>query len=124
MKGSTDKERALGDYVRRRRLATGLSLRQAARRAGIDHTYWGKVELGELRSPNPRYLNAMAVVLEVPPQELFGLAGYYVPEQLPSFGPYLRAKYDLDAEGIAELHRLFEQIRARDGDDADERRAA
>ncbi|MGZ6609005.1 MAG: helix-turn-helix domain-containing protein [Solirubrobacteraceae bacterium] len=107
----------LGEYVRSRRTAKGFSLAQAERRSGVDLTYWSKLELGDVRAPNPRYLAAIANTLEVPVQELYGLAGYYLPEQLPSFGPYLRARYDLDAAAFAQLLAVFEQVSEQGDDD-------
>jgi transcriptional regulator with XRE-family HTH domain len=114
-KGENSKR--LGEFVRSRRHAKGLSLTHAERRSGVDATYWSKLELGEYKSPNPRYLAAMANTLGVPVQELYGLADYYLPDQLPSLAPYLRSRYELDDRQVAELYRLFEEIRARGGDD-------
>jgi len=112
----------LGKYVRARRHAKGLSLRQAERRSGVDLSYWSRLELGETRSPSPRHLALIARTIDVPVQELYGLAGYYLPEQLPSLAPYLRAKYGLDAAAISELQSVFEHIQARD--EADRKRGA
>jgi len=113
MKSKLDSTAALGKFIRTCRRAKGLSLAQAERRSGVDLTYWSRLERNELRSPNPRHLSAVASALEVPYQELFGLAGYYLPADLPSLRPYLRAKYALDSEGIAEVERVFAAIRDR-----------
>jgi len=116
----------LGDYVRARRHAMRLTLAQAERRSGVDATYWSKLELGEYKSPNPRYLVAIAHTLDVAVEELYGLAGYYLPTQLPSFAPYLRSRYDLDDRAVDELFAVFEQIRSETTNDLgdEERRPA
>jgi hypothetical protein len=50
-------------------------------------------------------------VLRVPVADLYGLAGYEIPEGLPTLQPYLRAKYDLPPEAVADLERYFELLR-------------
>jgi transcriptional regulator with XRE-family HTH domain len=120
---TNNKNNTLGEYVRARRHAKGLSLAQAEDRSGIDFTYWSRLELGELKSPNPRHLAAIAAALDLPVQELYGMAGYYLPKLLPSLGPYLRARYDLDADGIAQVLAVFEQLHDHD-DETPDRRAA
>ena len=49
-------------------------------------------------------------VLGVPIEDLYALAGYDSPKRLPSFQPYLRAKYDLPPEAISDLERYFELL--------------
>src|SRR5258708_30313310 len=94
----------LGAFVKARRTAKGLSLNQAERSSGVALTYWSRLERGDLKTPSPRHLAAIARAIDVPLEELYGLAGYILPEGLPSLKPYLRAKYGLDAAGIAELY--------------------
>jgi transcriptional regulator with XRE-family HTH domain len=114
-----ENSRRLGEYVRSRRHAKFLSLAQAERRSGVDATYWSKLELGEYKSPNPRYLVAIAHALDLPVEELYGLAGYYLPGQLPSFAPYLRSRYHLSDPEVDELNRLFDRISAESQADHD-----
>lgn len=40
------------------------------------------------------------------------MVGYEIPERLPSFSPYLRTKYDLPPEAVAELERYFDMLRS------------
>jgi transcriptional regulator with XRE-family HTH domain len=122
-KGENSKR--LGEYVRSRRHAKFLSLAQAERRSGVDATYWSKLEHGEYKSPNPRYLVAVAHALDLPVEELYGLAGYYLPQQLPSFAPYLRSRYHLSDPEVDELNGLFERISSEsNGEDGQSRRTA
>lgn len=102
----------LGKYVRSRRLSLSLDVRTAAEQAGVDHTYWRKLEAGQYRSPDPRYLKGIAKALDAPLADLYGLCGYAYTEDLPSFVPYLRSKYqDLPPQAIDELERYYELLR-------------
>lgn len=102
----------LGEYIRTRRLSMGLSLADAAEASDLDPSYWNRMENGHYQNPAPPHLSAIAEVLKVPVEDLYGLAGYDVPERLPSFQPYLRAKYNLPPEAISDLERYFEYLRS------------
>ena len=54
---------------------------------------------------------AIARALKVDFEDLYSLAGYESPERLPTFQPYLRAKYELPPEAVADLERYFELLR-------------
>jgi transcriptional regulator with XRE-family HTH domain len=101
----------LGDFIRARRLSRDLSLSDAAIASGLHRSYWSKLESGHYQTPRPWHLQAIAGVLEVPIEDLYALAGYDVPERLPSFKPYLRAKYELPPEAISDLERYFDLLR-------------
>ncbi len=114
--GTTDTEQ-LGDFVRKQRETAGLSLRAAARAAGIDHKYLFNIENGKVEQPGPRILVALARVLEVEVEDLYALAGYTMPEGLPTFEPYLRTKYGLPSEAVQQLDEYFAYLRQRYGSD-------
>jgi transcriptional regulator with XRE-family HTH domain len=89
-----------------------LDVRTCAEQAGIDHTYWRKLEAGLYRSPDPRHLKSIADVLDVPLIDLYGLCGYETAQGLPSLAPYLRSKYtDLPPEAVRDLEQYFEMLR-------------
>jgi transcriptional regulator with XRE-family HTH domain len=106
---------SLGEYIRARRLARDLSLSDAAELSGLHFSYWSKLENGRYASPSPKHLKVIAKALEVSFEDLYGLAGYDVPERLPTFKPYLRAKYELPPQAVAELERYFELLRSHYG---------
>src|SRR5579884_2514090 len=106
-----DGNRRIGKYVRARRLSLGLSLANAAEASNLDQSYWNRLENGYYQKPDPRLLPAIAETLQVDVADLYALAGYPVPKQLPGFQPYLRAKYDLPPEAIADLERYFDLLR-------------
>ena len=105
-------DNTLGEFVRARRDAKRLSLADAARLSGLDYKYWSKVESGGLQQPNPRYLAQIAKTIGISFEDLFGMVGYDIPERLPSFSPYLRTKYDLPPEAVADLERYFDMLRS------------
>jgi len=103
---------AFGRLIRRRRGELGLSLADVAAHSGIDDSYWSKLENGKVTSPTPRTLKQIARTLGLDAADLYALCGYEVPERLPAFEPYLRAKYELPPEAVADLERYFTQLRA------------
>lgn len=107
-----DGNQSLGDFVRSRRSSMDMSLAGAAALSDLDPSYWNKLENGHYRHPAPQHLHTIARVLEVPVEDLYALAGYAIPQRLPSFQPYLRAKYNLPPQAIAELERYFELLRS------------
>jgi transcriptional regulator with XRE-family HTH domain len=80
--------------------------------SGLHVSYWSKLETGHYKSPSPKHLQTIARVIDVRYEDLYGLAGYDTPERLPTFAPYLRAKYDLPAQAIGELERYFAMLRS------------
>lgn len=94
----------LGATIRRAREARHLSIRQAAIRLGVDRSYYRGIEIGD-RSLG-KYARPIAQLYGLDGDQLEALAS----TKLPTFGPYLRAMYDLDDETIAELEEHFEQV--------------
>ena len=109
------KNQTYADYVKTRRAELGLSLQDVTDISGLHFSYWCKIEAGNYSAPTPKYLKIIAKTLQVPIEDLYGLVGYDVPERLPSFTPYLRAKYDLPPEAIGDLERYFEFLRNQYG---------
>lgn len=101
----------LSDFIRTRRQSLGWNYQDCARHSGLHHSYWNKLENGHYRQPTQKYLRIIAKTLNVPVEDLFLLAGYELAAPLPSFTPYLRAKYSLPPEAVADLERYFELLR-------------
>jgi transcriptional regulator with XRE-family HTH domain len=106
------KNQTLGEYVRVRRESRGIDFSEAERLSGLDHTTWRKLEAGSPESPSPKTLQAIADTLKVPLDELYLLAGYKLSGKLPSFTPYLRARYHLPHQAVQELERYFDMLRS------------
>src|SRR6266568_5113723 len=93
----------LGEHVRHLRQARGLSVRGLAAQAKVDATWVSRLEHGTYSSPDPRSLLRLAGALDIDAEELYLDAGYGDGRGLPGFAPYLRAKYDLPADAVAQL---------------------
>lgn len=96
----------LGEVLRVAREGLGLSVRRLAARAGVHHATLARIELGEQR-PGPETLQLLALALELDEADLFALAGYRLPERLPAFPAYLRAKYRMPDEAASQLNEYF-----------------
>jgi transcriptional regulator with XRE-family HTH domain len=111
----------LGSYVQRLRQERALSLRALAARAGVDFSWLSKLEHGRYASPDARSLWRTARALEVETADLYLEAGFGDAHGLPGFAPYLRAKYHLPPEAIAQLEDHFalinEKYRANEPDE-------
>lgn len=66
----------VGDFIRDRRLAKGLSKRQLAEKAGISHSEVHRIENGERQNPSVPMLIALADALGIPQDDILVLAGY------------------------------------------------
>ena len=68
----------VGDFIRERRLAKGLSKRQLAEKAGISHSEVHRIENGERQNPSVPMLIALANALGIPQDDILVLAGYKI----------------------------------------------
>ena len=103
----------LGEYIKAQREALSVSQRQLAGRIGIHHSYLARLEAGDYAQPAPAILHRIAEALDLEPEDLFALAGHTVPHELPSFAPYLRAKYDISDQAARELTDYFRYMAER-----------
>jgi transcriptional regulator with XRE-family HTH domain len=99
-----ERARRLGEYIKAHREAQNLTILTLASRAGIDDGGLSRLEHGKVPYPRPNTLCAVATALHLPLADLYALAGYVVPDELPSIKPYLHAKYaELPEDVITEL---------------------
>lgn len=93
-----EQAKTLGRFLREHRSALDLSTHQLAARIGIDQATIVRLEQGAFAEPRPDTLRAVAEALGVSLADVFALADYVIPDDLPAFAPYLRSKYrDLPA---------------------------
>ena len=110
--------KALGSFFKEHRAALGLSTHQLAAQSGIDQATIVRLEQGAFIEPRPDTLRVVAEALGVSLADVFALADYVVPDELPTFTPYLRAKYrTLPPKAVAELQRYFDGLADRYGID-------
>src|SRR4051794_29502407 len=88
-----------GEWLRQRRREVGLGTTELAKRTGITDGTITRLEQGYIGTPDPRKLSRIAEALGLNLADVYAMAGYDAPAELPSFQPYLRRKYhDLPAE--------------------------
>jgi transcriptional regulator with XRE-family HTH domain len=100
----------LGAYVQRLRQERTLSVRGLAARAKVDFSWLSRLERGLIGSPDARSLWRIGRALNVEVADLYLEAGFGDAHGLPGFGPYLRAKYHLPPEAVAQLEAHFALI--------------
>lgn len=108
----------LGKWLKERRQAAGLSTVELAKRVGTTDGTITRIEQGAIASPDPNKLSRIAEALGLSLADVFEMADYAVPGDLPSFQPYLRRKYrDLPTGAVDDLEQAFAKIIARHGYD-------
>lgn len=104
----------LGALLREQRKKLGLSTHQLGAQAGMRQSTITRVEQGMFASPRPDKLARIAGVLGLSLADLYARAGYFVPDELPSFHVYLPAKYrQLPPAAVAQLVELFHELAAK-----------
>jgi transcriptional regulator with XRE-family HTH domain len=102
--------RQFGQYIKQLREKRKLSVRGLASKAGLNSGELSRMENGN-RNPRPDKLKALATALEVPLADLFAMAGYTVPYDLPSMAPYLHARYGhLPEETLSAVNDYLERL--------------
>ncbi len=113
-----DREQAkrLGGHLRSAREDKGYSLLRLAELTGIHDVTLGRLEAGAFAAPSADKLARIADALELPLADVYALADYAIPTDLPSFTPYLRAKYgDLPDDAVAQLERYAQRLARKHG---------
>lgn len=109
----------LGEYIRSARNEAGLSIRQLASLAGMNHSYLVKIETDQNDSPSADVLQRIAEVLEIDASELLAFVGVKPSSILPPATVYFRKKFGMSEAEAIEATRLIEQFtnKNRGGDD-------
>ena len=111
-----DQASRFGTYIKQVRQEKGLSSRALARAVGVNDSTIVRIEQGAIEAPRPNLLRAIARELDLPLSDVFAQADYVTPNDLPTFAPYLRAKYgELPPAAVAELQQSFDRIAQRYG---------
>jgi transcriptional regulator with XRE-family HTH domain len=105
-----DTAREFGEYLQSLRRQRKLGIRELARKAAIDSGGITRIEKGQAR-PRPDTLKCLAIALEVPVSDMFAMAGYVTPSDLPSISTYLRVCYrDLSDESLIHLEGYIRHL--------------
>src|SRR4051812_40406687 len=115
-----EQAKRLGNWLRQQRQDAGLSTVQLAKHAGTTDGTIVRLEQGAFAAPDPHKLSRIAEALGLNLADVYAMAEYAVPEDLPSFQPYLRRKYrGLPAGAIKDLDQAFNRIVEKHGYDPD-----
>ncbi len=109
----TNERHKLSDELRRLRDADGLTVRRLADLSGLTPSTVSRLETGHIDSPRPEHLQRLARALDADIEDLYSLAGYLMPEGLPELAPYLRTKYGMPEQAVAQLDEYFQALRDR-----------
>lgn len=104
--------------IKEQRKMLGLSAQEVARRSGVNVATISRIEHAEIPSPRADSLTSIAKVIGLSATDLFVSADWIPDDQLPTFKPYLRAKYgELPPEALAELEASIGRVVKRYGYD-------
>ncbi len=112
----SDPAATLGEFIRRQRELSELSMREFANLAGISNPYLSQIERG-LRAPSEQVLRAIAATLNTSAEALYEQAGVRSPDDRPSeVVEAIRADPNLTArqrQALLEVYQAFVVIGAR-----------
>ena len=104
----------LGNLIRSKREAAGLTLTQLAAELAVSRPYLSRLERGEYTHPSSRILTQIVKRLDISVEDVYALTGYVLPKDLPSFGPYLRAKHaDWPEAALQELETFYDFLKQK-----------
>jgi transcriptional regulator with XRE-family HTH domain len=103
----------LGSALRQAHERLGLSLRDLEAITVVSRLMLHRLEHDQVEQPNPAVLQQLADTLELNSDDLFAFVSYRPSTQLPSLAPYLRAKYQLPPDALAEAQAALQGILAR-----------
>jgi len=107
---------ALGGILRSRREELGYSLRRVAELSGVPNNSILHIEQGRIGAPAPDKVARVAAALELSLADVYAIAGWAIPDDLPHFRPYLRTKYEgLSAEDIDAIERYASRLARKRG---------
>jgi transcriptional regulator with XRE-family HTH domain len=111
-----EQAQALADILRQRRDEFGYTIRQLAAHADVNLATIVRLERGDILTPQPDTLKGLAAALDLPVTDLFAVADWLPKNELPTFAPYLRAKYkELPEEAVGEMEHFFARLARKHG---------
>jgi transcriptional regulator with XRE-family HTH domain len=112
----SDQATELGHMLKARREELGLSTHKLAKLAEIDQATVVRFEAGTILAPRPDKLSRVAQALGLSGADVYALADYLVPTDLPSLKPYLNTKYGrLLDEDISKIEELAARLAKKRG---------
>ena len=115
---NTQQAKRLGKHLRQHRQRHHLSTQQLGPLVGVPNSTIVRLEHGDIRSPRPNLLADIADALGLRLADIYAMADYAVPGDLPSLTPYLRTKYrTLTATDIKAIGDYAARLARRRGVD-------
>jgi transcriptional regulator with XRE-family HTH domain len=116
---NNDTAKQFGEQIKHLRQARKLSIRGLANKCGVDSGTLTRMEHGTRHNPQPGTLKCLAEGLGTPLADLFAMAGYVTPRDLPSLSYYLRVKYyhlpqDVLDRLERDIRRLLDEYRVKE----------
>ncbi|SRR6266498_1166557 len=111
---SPARRHSLGQLIRAQRQARGLSQRALAKAVGLQNSRLARLENDEVERVDPPLLEHIARILDASLEDYYLLAGYPLPQRLPELRIYMRTKYGLNDEEVAEVNKIVEQHLAKE----------
>lgn len=114
-------EEKLGDYLKKSRTLTGLSLRKVEAQTQISNGYLSQIEGNAVDRPSPNVLYKLSETYGIDYSDLLKRAGHHVPSETPGSRPAmlagipLRALEELTETEAAELRNYLAFIRQKRG---------
>ena len=106
----------LGQHLRQTREQFGISARELARRTELSDSSIVRIEQGQFLEPSPETLSRIAEALSLNLADLYVMADYPMPTELPSLKIYLRSKYDsLSATDVRAITDYAASIASKRG---------
>jgi transcriptional regulator with XRE-family HTH domain len=106
----------LGEFIRRQRELSSLSMREFARAAGISNPYLSQIERG-MRAPSEKVVQAIADTLKMSAETLYEQAGLSREPEGPSrVAQAIREDQDLTGrqrQALLEVYEAFVATRKR-----------
>ncbi len=106
----------LGQHLREARETLGISARELARRTELSDSSIVRIEQGAFLEPTPDTLSRIAEALGINLADLYVMADYPMPSELPSMKLYLRSKYgELSVSDVRAISDYADSIASMRG---------
>ena len=113
-----DEEQAakLGNHLTHAREAVGMTKMGLGEQVGLADSTIYRIEQGQIAEPRPDKLKRICEALGLSTADVFAMAGYSAPTDLPNLQPYLRTKYkDLPPDAMEEILKHASKVAKRHG---------
>lgn len=105
----------LGERLRQARHDHGMSAVDLAELTDVNDATIVRLENGKIATPAADKLARIAEALGLDVGDIFAMAGYGATSSLPTLPLYLRSKYDLPPDAMAQIEHFATKVAKRHG---------